>query len=56
MTSTTAGSSSQAVIAGPIAVRSIRTPREAASNFRKTVPTVAPAARDRATRSNVGDD
>jgi hypothetical protein len=54
MTSTMAGSSSQAVIAGPIAVRSMRTLREVASDLREIVPTVAPVAHDRSTRSMSG--
>jgi hypothetical protein len=42
MISTMAGSSSQPVIVGPIAVRSMRTLREAASDLRETVPTAVP--------------
>jgi hypothetical protein len=41
-----AGSSSQPV-AGPIAVRSMRTLREAASDLRETVPTAVPEVCDR---------
>ena len=42
-----AGSSSQPVMAGPIAVRSMRTLREAASDLRQTVPTAVPEVCDR---------
>jgi hypothetical protein len=55
MTSTTAGSSRQVAIAGPIAVRSMRTLREAASDLGEIVPTLAPFTADRSARSNVGD-
>jgi hypothetical protein len=42
-----AGSSSQHVIVGPIAVRSIRTLREAASDLREIVLTAVPEVCDR---------
>jgi hypothetical protein len=42
-----AGSSSQPVMTGPIAVCSMRTLREAASDLRETVPTAVPEVCDR---------
>src|SRR5215472_8130983 len=56
MISTMAGSSSQASIACPIAVRSIPMPREAASELGETVPTAVPEICDRLVRSNSGDN
>jgi hypothetical protein len=47
MISTMVGSSSQPVIVGPIAVRSMRTLREAASDLRETVSTAVPEVCDR---------
>jgi hypothetical protein len=53
MISTMAGSSSQPVIVGPIAVRSMRTLREAASGLRETVPTAVPKVCDRLGRGQM---
>jgi hypothetical protein len=53
MISTMAGSSSQPVMAGPIAVRSMRTLREAASDLRETVPTAVPEVCDRLGRGQM---